>query len=212
MTEPAPEVASPQEIPPETPPPAAPPAKPEKGKAEKKPLPRKTRVFRWLLWFLILFGGGMLLVLFALYIPKVNELDRARTELVKANQQASDLQSQLDTTKPLESQNQDLQTQLKSSQLHVNLLSARLDVAMAQYYLAKNDSAKARVSLSKTDGTLATLGTLLPADQSKVVSDMQNRLKLAQGEIESNAYAAQSDLDVLTKSLLELENAYFSKP
>jgi hypothetical protein len=212
MTEPAPEAASSQEIPSATPPPAVPPAKPEKGKAEKKPLSLSTRIFRWFLWFLILFGGGMVLSLFLFYIPQSNELSLVRAELNKASQQASSLQEQLDSKAPLETQNQDLQTQLKTSTLHVNLLSARLDVALAQYYLAKNDPANARVSLSKTDATLANLGTLLPAGQSKVVSDMQSRLKLALGEIESNAYAAQSDLDVLTKALLELENAYFSKP
>jgi hypothetical protein len=212
MTEPAPEVASPQEIPPETPPPAVPPAKPEKGKAEKKPLPLRIRLFRWFLWFLILFGGGMLLSLLLFYIPKSNELSLIRADLNKANQQASSLQDQLDSTKPLETQNQDLQTQLKASQLHVNLLSARLDVALAQYYLAKNDPANARVSLSKTDGTLTTLATLLPSNQSADVRDMQSRLKQAISEIENKPYDAQSDLDVLSRHLLELENAYFSKP
>jgi hypothetical protein len=212
MTEPAPEVASPQEIPPETPPPAVPPAKPEKGKAEKKPLPLRIRLFRWFLWFLILFGGGMLLSLLLFYIPKSNELSLIRADLNKANQQASSLQDQLDSTKPLETQNQDLQTQLKASQLHVNLLSARLDVVTAQYYLAKTDPAKAHIALSKTDGTLTTLATLLPSNQSADVRDMQSRLKQAISEIENKPYDAQSDLDVLSRHLLELENAYFSKP
>jgi hypothetical protein len=154
----------------------------------------------------------MLLSLFIFYIPKSNSFHQAQADLAKANQQISALQNQLDSKKPLENQNQDLQTQLDASKLHVNLLSARLDVATAQYYLAKTDPAKARVALSKTDGTLTTLGTLLPSDQSKVVSDMQSRLKLSLGEIDGNPYAAQSDLDVLAKSLLELDNAYFSKP
>jgi hypothetical protein len=211
MTDPAPEIASPQEIPAEKPP-VIPPSKPDKARVEKKPLSLRIRLFRWFLWFLILFGAGVLLSLIFLYLPATQRLDRARLDLQAANQKASDLQSQLDGTKPLETQNQDLQTQLKDSKLHVSLLSARLDVATAQYYLAKTEPAKGRVALSQTASTLTTLSTLLPTDQSKVVSDMQSRLKLALGEIDSDPYAAQSDLDVLAKSLLELDNAYFSKP
>ncbi len=211
MTEPAPEIAPPEQTPAETAP-AASPVKPEKARAEKKPIPLSVRVFRWLLWFLILFGGGVLLALFAFYMPNIDRLQRARADLEAANQQVSALQSQLDSTKPLETENQGLQTQLNQSKLHVALLSARLDVASAQYYLAKTDPAKARVSLSQTAGTLTTLASQLPSDQSKIVSDMQSRLKLALGEIDSNPYAAQSDLDVLAKSLLELDNAYFNKP
>jgi hypothetical protein len=48
--------------------------------------------------------------------------------------------------------------------------------------------------------------------QQKIVSDLESRLILATGEIDTNPYAAQSDLDVLATGLLELENAYFSTP
>jgi hypothetical protein len=96
--------------------------------------------------------------------------------------------------------------------LHIAILSARADVVTAQLALAKKDPAKARVALNRTPKTLETMLSQLPADQKKVVTDMQARLKLAISEIENNQYAADSDLDVLGTSLLEMENAYFTKP
>jgi hypothetical protein len=41
---------------------------------------------------------------------------------------------------------------------------------------------------------------------------MQNRLTLALGELDNNKFAAQSDLNVLLTSLVQMENSFFANP
>jgi hypothetical protein len=59
---------------------------------------------------------------------------------------------------------------------------------------------------------LEILGDMLEPDQRKIVSDMQERLELVLDEVDDNPYAAESDLDVLARDLLELESALFTGP
>ena len=68
------------------------------------------------------------------------------------------------------------------------------------------------MALSQTPDTLTKLKGLIDQNQQKIVTDMQDRLTLAVKELDSNTYAAQSDLDVLATSLVDLENTYFTNP
>jgi polyhydroxyalkanoate synthesis regulator phasin len=171
-----------------------------------------TRLLRWFLFALILFGLGVAVTLWALYSPQRRQLDAAENEIQSLQQQVGNLQNQVKTLTPLETTNKSLQQQTNQQNLHTYILSARTDVAQAQLALAKQDTAKASLALSKTDQTLTMVGDLLPASQQKLVKDMQSRLTLAKSEIESNSYAAQSDLDVLANSLVDLENSLFTSP
>ncbi len=171
-----------------------------------------TRLLRWFLFALILFGLGAAVTLWALYAPQRRQLDAAGNEIQSLQQQVGNLQNQVKTLTPLETTNKSLQQQTNQQNLHTYILSARTDVAQAQLALAKQDTAKASLALSKTDQTLTMINDLLPANQQKLVKDMQSRLTLAKSEIESNSYAAQSDLDVLANSLVDLENSLFTSP
>jgi hypothetical protein len=51
---------------------------------------------------------------------------------------------------------------------------------------------------------------LLEPNQREVVSKMKDRLDLAVNGIDTNTYAALSDLDVLYNDLIKLENTLFS--
>ncbi len=102
--------------------------------------------------------------------------------------------------------------ELDQAKLHIAILSARTDVATAQLALEKQDTSKAHVSISQTPTTLDSISSMLESNQQKLVEDMKSRLQLADSEIDSNAFAAQSDLTVLATSLLELENALFTQP
>jgi len=170
------------------------------------------RLLRWFLFAIILFGLGVAVTLWALYTPQRRQLDAARSEIQSLQTQSSDLQNQVKTLTPLGTTNKNLQQQINQQDLHTYILSARTDVAQAQLALAKQDTAKASLALNKTDQTLTKISGLLPADQQKLVKDMQSRLTLAKNEIESNSYAAQSDLDVLANSLVDLENSLFTSP
>ena len=104
-----------------------------------------------------------------------------------------------------------MKTQVDQANLHVALLKAQVDATRAQLALAKNDTAGAQVALSKTPQTVNTIKTLLPANQQGVVDSLQQRLKLAVSEIKDNAYAAQSDLDVFSAGLTQLEATLFAR-
>jgi hypothetical protein len=174
--------------------------------------PLGIRLLRWFLFALILFGLGVAVTLWALYMPQRRQLEAARSEIQSLQTQSSDLQNQVETLTPLGTTNKNLQQQINQQDLHTYILSARTDVAQAQLALAKQDTAKASLALNKTDQTLTKMSALLPANQQKLVKDMQSRLTLAKSEIESNSYAAQSDLDVLANSLIDLENSLFTSP
>jgi len=194
------------------------------SKATPKPVKRApsfwTRALRWTLGFLILFGLGFIAAIFLFYIPARQQTNTLRADLQASQQQAtqsvnasqqkvSDLENQVQQLSTLDSKNKDLQTALEQAQLHIAILSARTDVATAQLALEKKDTSKAHVALSQTPKTLDSMSSMLASNQQKLIEDMKARLTLADGEIDSNAFAAQSDLTVLATSLLELENALF---
>ncbi len=187
------------------------PPEPVKVKPEKRPPSRWVRFLRVFLGVLILLGLGAAAAIYTFYLPERQQLAEANNKLTQiSNQSASDLKAanqKIDSLSSLETQNQDLGAQAAQAKLEAAILKIRVDVLSAQLAIANKDTAKARISLSKTSDNIQQLGLLLPTDQSIVADDLQSRLKLVLGEIDTNAYAANSDLDVLEKSLLELENA-----
>lgn len=197
---------------------------PEKiAEAEGRPSQSGTRFLRWALGFLIVFGLGAVLVIVTLYVPAQQKIrqerqsyaqleEQSKADLDQADQKKAELERRIEDLTAFEEKNQVLQSELDQTRLHVVILSARSDVAQARLALAKEDPTKAKITLSKTGETLQALEEMLEADQREVVTGMENRLALVLDEIDENAYAAESDLDVLATSLLELENAFFGAP
>jgi hypothetical protein len=194
--------------------PTATPKTPEKEKP--KPESRGRRFFRmsirWIAGLLIVFSLGILATLFVFYIPARQEMDQAASSLNQARQQISELESKIEQQASLEEKNTELQAAVNETALHVVLLSARTDVSVAQMYLAKKDPMRARGALSKTMQTLEELDGLLEPDASQRAVDMRDRLSLAMKELDGDTFAAQSDLEVLSNDLLQLENTYFARP
>ncbi len=200
------------------------PAEPEKApETEGSPNRFMLRALRWVLGFLVVFGLGAVLIIVALYVPGQQKIRQAneryaqleeqtKADLDQADQKITELERRIKNLSTFEAENQALQSDLDQTRLHVVILSARSDVAQARLALAKDDPSKAKIALSKTGDTLQSLEEMLEPDQRKVVADMQNRLALILDEIDDNPYAAESDLDVLATSLLELENAFFRAP
>jgi F0F1-type ATP synthase membrane subunit b/b' len=199
---------------------------PEEPKGESKVRLFFRRLLRWTLGLLIIFGLGFLTAVFALYRPELQKynqnLDKIRGELTSAQEQLdkneteyqnqiTELENQVATLKPLASANEELMTEQNGYQLHTAILNARLDVAYAQLALAADDTARARVVLTKTSDTLLMINDLLPENQQGVIVALEQRLDLVLSEVEEDPYAAQSDLDVLEKGLLELEDALFGE-
>ncbi len=199
--------------------------RPEKGaapptKKEQKPKPGFwAQALRWTLGLLVVFGLGVIFSIFVFLFPARQRtgdieanLQTAHQEATQAAEQIQSLQGQVNQLSSQDTNTQDLQSQLESAQLHLAILRARSDVATAQLALEKQDTSKAHISLSQTPDTLDNVANMLPQNQQKIITDMQDRLKLADSEIDNNAYAAQSDLDVLATSLVELENTLFRGP
>jgi len=204
-----------EEIPPEV-------SEPEEGAPKDESKARRffRMLLRWTLGLLIVFGVGFLTAVYMLYRPEV-QLNRELQNQLQSQQQAAEqqvaelesqigeLEAQVDDLSPLAAENEELLAAQVEFEVHISILDARMDVSNALLALAMDDPAKARVSLDRTGETLANLSSLLPADQRGMVTSMEQRLELALTEIEADPYAAKSDLDVLAKSLLELEDSLF---
>ncbi len=178
---------------------------------------------RWTLGLLIVFGLGFLAAVYSLYQPEVQNnresLNQKQSELQAAEEQVAELEDQIlalegqiDDLNPLATENEQLLSAQDQFELHIAILNVRVDVSNALLALAGDDPARARVVLDKTGEALERVSSLLPVDQREMVTSMEQRLELVLDEIEDAPYAAQSDLDVLAKSLLELEDALFGPP
>ena len=192
-------------------------------KPKKQPPSLLIRTLRWILGILIVFGLGAVTAIYFGLIPAQDRNYTISQELMSAQQRNDELQSQaqqeqsnlqaeIDRLKTFEARNQELQTQLDQAELHVAILSAEKDVISAQLALEKEDTNAASLALSQTPETLDTISNMLESNQREVVSKMKDRLGLAVNGIDTNTYAALSDLDVLYNDLIKLENTFFSQP
>lgn len=187
----------------------------------------KTRRFfrafiRWTAGTLIVFGLGFLAAIFLLYRPDLQkaktvqqdlqaELTQAKDQITELQDQAAGLQDQVTLLKSLKETNDELLIVQQDLELHVAILDARLDVTNAMLALSDQDTARALVILDKTDETLDRIRELLPPEQQDSITALKQRLELVLSEIETDPYAAQSDLDVLATNLLQLEDSLISK-
>jgi hypothetical protein len=181
--------------------------------ADLKPAPAKPklsiyrRILRWGLSAVILFGLGALAVALGVVMPMQRSGQSRESALEAANQKISSLEATMESFSSLGSKTKGLETDLDQANRAIAILSARADVATAQLALAKKDPAKARLAVTNTPATFDKLAALLEPNQRQVVTDMKDRLNLALTELDTNSYAAESDLDVLMTALLQLESA-----
>lgn len=190
---------------------------------QKQPSSFLIRALRWTLGFLIVFGLGAITVIYFGLLPTQKNyrdtnqnLQTARQNIEEiqsqSQQEQANLQAEIDRLKTFENKNQELQNQLNQAELHVAILSAQNNVIAAQLALEKEDTNSASLALSQTPNTLDTISNMLEPNQRDVVTKMKDRLELATNGIDTNTYAALSDLDVLYNDLIKLENTLFSQP
>jgi hypothetical protein len=186
---------------------------PEEPKEESDARRFFRRALRWTLGLMIVFGLGFIAAIFSLYRPEVQgyrqRLKGLQNDLQAAEARIAELEERVEALAPLEAQNEVLLAAQGDYELHVAILEARVDVTNALLALAEEDMPLARVSLQRTGEALEAIESLLPIDQRDIVVAMEQRLDLVRTEIEEDSYAAQSDLDVLAKRLLELEDSLF---
>jgi hypothetical protein len=160
------------------------------------------RLLRWATAVLAIFVLGIVLTWIVQVRPSVKEVR-------ELGEQVEQLEGELDDLNEAEAENVILRANLEDTQLHLSLLSILVDVSSAQLALNDDNLETAQASLAETDVKLDFLLENLGTDQQETLEAMQERLSLALGEINEDAFAAQSDLEVLRNSILALERSLF---
>ena len=159
---------------------------------------------RWAVGLGVVFALGIALTWFVQVQPRVQRIQELESELTSANQQVTDLQAEVNELLPVRDQRD-------RAALHLSLLNVLVDVSTAQMALAQNDPTNAAEALDGTDLKLINLRANVDASMSDVVDELRDRLELVLEELDSDAFAAQSDLDVMRNSLLALEMSIFGE-
>lgn len=160
------------------------------------------KLLRWMTGALAIFALGIVLMWLVQVRPKAAEV----RDLTK---QVEQLGGELDNLKAAEAENVTLRANLEDTQLHLSLLSILVDVSSAQLALNDGNLETAQASLAETDAKLDILLENFGSSQRDTLEAMQQRLSLALNEINEDAFAAQSDLEVLRNSILALERSLF---
>jgi septal ring factor EnvC (AmiA/AmiB activator) len=180
-------------------------------------------LLRWAVGFAVVFALGVFTSHFTVTLPLRAELAAQKDQLLSIQSQLEEVSSQLERSQAqlaelrteLSSAKSDievLQGELDVARLHVALFSALADVTRARLALALNETDAARQLLANTPQTLNQIATYLEAKDAQTVQALSERLAQVLDELDSNTFAAQSDLDVLANDLIQLEKQYFSSP
>ncbi|MEW6566630.1 MAG: hypothetical protein AB1449_00395 [Chloroflexota bacterium] len=161
------------------------------------------RALRWTVGVVVLFALGVGVTWLMQVRPQATELARLRGELAAA-------QSELESLRPLPAQVEALQAELTTVRTALMIEEILVDVTSARFAIVLGDRSGARSELALTDGRLTSLAAMLEAAQAEQVQGLRNRLALALSEIDSDAFAAQSDLEVLANQLVSLRDSLTS--
>lgn len=165
--------------------------------------------WRWVLVALLALGLGMLIIVFALYIPTWQKLKKANTNLEGANASITSATNQIAM---LQLDIETLQMNLDSTTLHMDVLKALSGVRGASLAVADDDYAGARLSLIQATDTLDSLTGRLGTEQQDVLGAMQQGATQALADIQTDLKSAQPELDQLTQNLVQLEENLFPSP
>lgn len=159
-------------------------------------------LLRWVTGALAIFALGIVLTWIIQVNPKVKKLRELKEQVVQ-------LESELDSLSAVEAENEVLLASLEDAQNHLSLLSILVDVSSAQLAINDGNLETALAALAETDAKIDFLMESLGSAQQETLETMGERLSLALSEINEDAFAAQSDLEVLRNSILALERSLF---
>jgi hypothetical protein len=180
---------------------------------EPKPPSRLGRFFRkalrWLTGIIVIFGLGVGTTWFVRVQPMNNQIEDLKNQLQAAEITVGEMESLIAEYQSLESDKEAVESELLDMQLHVDIMRIVLDVVSAQLALANDDIVTAKASLTGTDTRLADLQERLQGEDQQTIEGMRTRLALVLDEMEEDAFAAMSDLEVLASNLVALERSLF---
>jgi hypothetical protein len=164
---------------------------------------------RWLAGMGFVFLLGVLVVFFVRVRPQADTIKGLRIDLQEAEAEVVELKADLDRLVPLEEENRALEEELAAKDRHLDLLAILVDVTRAQLALAQDLPGEARASLEATDARLADLERGVEEADAETVGNLRDRLSLVLEEIESDAFAAERDLEILSNNIVDLVRDLF---
>jgi len=114
------------------------------------------------------------------------------------------LTAEVETLRPLQGENEDLRAQVEQAELRLLVLQSLVDVNGGRAFLALGRADEARDSLTSAGAWLEELAAQMGPAGATEIGQLRDRLGLALGELGTDAFAAQSDLDVLANDLSQL--------
>ncbi len=169
-------------------------------------------LLRWSAGLLVVFALGILATWLIRVRPQSANLAELRSDLDAAQGEISALQSEVNALRPLRGENTALKEELESTVKHLDLLRVLVDVTSARLALEQEDPTSARAALGATDDRLEALEAGLTGQNAQTVGGMRDRLVLVLDELETDAFAARRDLEILANNLLALERSLFTEP
>lgn len=173
---------------------------------------------RWVTAVAVIFALGVGTTWLVQVRPRVEEARALGSDLETATKEVDTLRGELEAARArvdsLESEAKRLRSQLEEAartEQRLALLSVLLDVTSARLAMAEDDVVTAKAALAETDGRFAALQSDLEAGDAESLQAMRDRLALVIGELDSDPFAAKSDLEVLASSLLTLERSSFGE-
>jgi hypothetical protein len=190
--------------------PSGPAGAPEPAPLPDAPKPRRLR--RFLLWavgLLVLFALGVVAAWYLQIKPVRDENQVLQSDLVAAQQRVEELSSEVDRLTPFEAEYESLKAQVATLESHIFLLDVLVDVSKAQLAMAEEDPIAAESALEGTRSRLRQLENRLDGDDVETVQGMSERLVLVLQEVQTDAFAARRDLEILANNLIALEQRLF---
>lgn len=192
---------------------------------QDKPQPSRSRLFfrKMLIWLVIIavaFTAGIAADHFLRYKPLLAAQVEAEDALDQAQQDLSDLQIENDRLDilnqdagvqiaKLETEKKALQDELDTTVTHLELLQVLVDVSSARVALFLENVKDAKTYLVKTQERLDDLLPHIAEYDPALAQDMPQRLNLIISGLERDTENAKIDLELITKDLLNIEEAVF---
>lgn len=166
------------------------------------------RALRWVTAVIVIFGLGFGATWLVRVRPLMTEVTDLRQQLLDSDKRLSDAEQRLSQLEGVQARNQELQDSLIEAQAHLDLLAVLVDVTTAQLAIAQEDTAQAQLTLAGVSAKLDALDSqeIVPLDQ---VQGLRERLALVIEELNTDVFATQRDLEILSNTLVAMERDLF---
>lgn len=164
------------------------------------------RALRWATGLLIVFALGLGATWLAQVRPLQLRVEALEQEREALETQAADLKLQVQAMGAVRAENVRLKVDQARLEQQRLVLQAMTATAQAQLALAGGSAVEVPGPLlAQVEGHLAALQDMLAGSVQQEVRDLRDRLALAAGELTSDPFAAQRDLEILANGLRMLE-------